>query len=169
MHIFFSGAGHVFGFYTFIHMVLPFFKVKPVKYLAFVLLLLFVVEASVSQNVTGRWKTIDHETGKAKSIVKIYKNDGKIHGTILKVLNHDNPHELKCDDCPEPWSNKPLVGLHIIRGLEKDDDGWYADEAIVDPERKKVYDCRIWREGDILKVRGYIGWFYATQEWHLAK
>lgn len=122
-----------------------------------------------AQPVTGLWKTIDHETGKARSIVEIYKEGTKVYGKIVKVLNKENPEALRCDDCPEPWAERPILGLQIIRGLEKDEDGWYADDAIIDPERNKVYDCRIWREGDILKVRGYIGWFYATQEWHAAK
>ncbi len=135
------------------------------KTILFFVLLVFTVTAIQAQTVFGKWKTIDHETGKPKSIVEIYEKDGKAYGKIVQVLNKPEPEKLKCDDCPEPWADKPILGLGIIRALEKDDDGWYADDAIIDPERKKVYDCRIWREGDKLMVRGYIGWFYATQEW----
>jgi uncharacterized protein (DUF2147 family) len=129
------------------------------------LLLLFSTSFVFGQNVQGKWRTIDHESGKAKSVVEIYERNGKIYGKIIEVLNRENPEELICDGCPEDWKNKSILGLEIIRNLEKDDDGWYADDAIIDPERKKVYDCRLWREGDILKVRGYLGWLYSTQEW----
>ncbi|PLX19865.1 MAG: DUF2147 domain-containing protein [Salinivirgaceae bacterium] len=129
-------------------------------------LLFSIVALTQGQSVVGKWKTIDHETGEAKSIVEIYMKGGKVYGKIIQILSKPNPETLKCDDCPEPWADKPLIGLDIIRGLEKDGDEWYADEAIISPSRKKVYDCKLWREGDILMVRGYIGWFYDTQEWH---
>jgi hypothetical protein len=129
-------------------------------------LLFSIVALTQAQSVVGKWKTIDHETGEAKSIVEIYMKGGKVYGKIIQILSKPNPETLKCDDCPEPWADKPLIGLDIIRGLEKDGDEWYADDAIISPSRKKVYDCKLWREGDILMVRGYIGWFYDTQEWH---
>jgi hypothetical protein len=33
-----------------------------------------------SNGVTGKWKTVDDETGQAKSIVEIYEKSGKIYG-----------------------------------------------------------------------------------------
>ncbi len=40
-----------------------------------------------SQNVFGKWKTIDDETGDEKSIVEIYEHNGKIYGKIIEILN----------------------------------------------------------------------------------
>jgi hypothetical protein len=37
--------------------------------------------------IEGKWKTIDDETGKAKSIVEIFKkSDGKYYGKISQLL-----------------------------------------------------------------------------------
>ena len=123
-----------------------------------------------AQSVTGIWKTIDDETGKAKSHIKIYKQDGKLRGKIVKVL--DNEPDAPCDECPEEGKFKsrgdPMKGLHIIKGLEKDDGEWEADNGIMDPENGKVYDCKVWLDEenqDQLNVRGYIGFFYRTQNW----
>ena len=57
----------------------------------------------------------------------------------------------------------------IMENLEKDDDEW-DDGEILDPNNGKIYDCKIWLEGnDILKVRGYVGFFYRTQTWKRVK
>jgi len=42
----------------------------------------------------------------------------------------------------------------------------------MDPENGKVYDCKVWvdeDEPDKLNVRGYIGFFYRTQNWYRVK
>ena len=52
------------------------------KYL-FTVLFLFGLNLSFSQSILGKWKTIDDESGKEKSIVEIYENDGKIYGKII--------------------------------------------------------------------------------------
>ncbi len=40
-------------------------------------LFFFAISFAHSQTVIGKWKTIDDETGKAKSIVEIYEKSGK--------------------------------------------------------------------------------------------
>ncbi len=40
-----------------------------------------------AQDVTGKWKTIDDETGEAKSIVEIYKQNGKVYGKVVEILD----------------------------------------------------------------------------------
>jgi uncharacterized protein (DUF2147 family) len=116
-------------------------------------------------NVTGKWKTIDDETGKMKSIVEIYKkSDGKLYGKILQLKPESDPNKL-CTECTGSLKNKKIVGMEIIRGLEIDDDAWEGDDGILDPENGKFYDCKIWEENGKLQVRGYIGFFFRTQEW----
>ncbi|MEQ9415709.1 MAG: DUF2147 domain-containing protein, partial [Cyclobacteriaceae bacterium] len=41
----------------------------------------------------------------------------------------------------------------------------YSGGTILDPKVGKIYRCRLWIEGDNLKVRGYWGPFYRTQTW----
>ena len=127
----------------------------------------FLMPFMYSQSVLGKWKTIDDETGQAKSIVEIYeKSDGKVYAKIIKLLI--KPKNNLCVECTDDRKYKPLIGLEIIRGLEKAGDE-YTDGTITDPKNGKSYSCTISLENkDKLKVRGYLGFSFLgrTQYWH---
>ncbi len=131
------------------------------------------VSSITAQSVVGKWKTIDDETSKVKSIVEIYKKDGKVYGKILKLFKAPNEDQDPiCDKCEGALHNKKIIGMQIINGLEEDDGNWEADDGILDPEKGTLYDCKIWvdeDDSDILNVRGYIGFFFRTQTWHRVK
>jgi len=140
--------------------------------LTFALSILFTT-LSFAQ-VTGTWKTIDDETGKVKSIVKIYKGkDGKVYGKIIKLFKKPGEDQNpSCTECTDYRKGKKIIGMVIITGLTKDGDVWEADDAILDPENGKIYDCKIWVDednNDILNVRGYIAFFFRTQTWKRVK
>jgi uncharacterized protein (DUF2147 family) len=121
-----------------------------------------------AQDIVGRWKTIDDETGKEKSIVNIYMQDGKYFGKIDTLFREpDEDPDPVCDKCPpeDPRYNKKLVGMVILENLEKDGDEW-DDGSILDPGKGKVYDCKMWIEDGNLKVRGYLFFLYRTQTWY---
>ncbi len=132
---------------------------------AFVILSVIGINA---QSVTGKWKTIDPETEKPSSVVEIYIENGKLYGKIVEVLGQDNPEKLICKDCPGKWKNNPIIGLTVLNGLKKDGDKWSGDDVLFSRKKKKTYDGAIWLEGDVLKVRVYVGWAYTTNEWHRA-
>lgn len=120
-----------------------------------------------SAQVTGKWKTIDDETGDQKSIVEIFERDGKLYGRITKLFRKPGEdQDPVCDKCEkeDPRYGKKIIGMEIIRGLTASD-GEYSGGDILDPNNGKVYRCRIWREGEDLMVRGYWGPFYRTQTW----
>ncbi|QYJ68063.1 DUF2147 domain-containing protein [Flavobacterium litorale] len=132
------------------------------------LLLVFTagILSAAAQGVTGKWKTIDDETGEAKSIVEIYEKDGKIYGKVVEILNPAK-REAKCTKCKGADKNKPILGLVIIKGLEKDGDE-YTDGDILDPNKGKLYSCTIKLDGkDKLDVRGYLGFSFIgrSQTW----
>lgn len=136
-----------------------------------ILSMLLFVSAPVSKPVTGNWKTIDDKTGKAKSVVYIYKKtDGKLYGKITKLYREEGEEaDPICDDCTDYRKNKKIIGMEIITGLEKDGNEWYADDAILDPADGKIYDCKLWLDeenSNKLYVRGYIAFFFRTQTWH---
>lgn len=115
--------------------------------------------------IEGKWKTIDDETGKAKSIVEIFKKpNGKYYGKIVQLLI--KPENNNCVNCKDDRKNKPVLGLEIIRGLSKDGDE-YDGGTITDPKNGKTYKCTITRDGNKLNVRGYIGFSLIgrTQTW----
>lgn len=115
-------------------------------------------------NVTGKWKTIDDETGKMKSIVNVEEIDGKLFGTILELKPGEDPNKI-CTECTDHRKGQKIIGMQIITGLEKDDDAWEGDDGILDPENGKLYDVKIWETDGKLQVRGYIGWIFRTQTW----
>ncbi|VAX17914.1 hypothetical protein MNBD_IGNAVI01-1446 [hydrothermal vent metagenome] len=121
------------------------------------------------EDITGLWKTIDDETGRVKSVVKIYIKDGKLYGDVVKLfrLPDENPDPIcdKCDD-DDPRKDKKILGMTIITDMvyNKDDNDW-EDGEILDPKKGKVYDCKLWVENGKLQVRGYVLFFHRTQEW----
>lgn len=138
------------------------------------ILILAAFHSVSAQSVTGLWKTIDDDTEEAKSYVQLFMKNGKLHGKITKLLEPDA--DEYCQECPDEGkfnsNGDPMIGLEIIKGLEKDGDEWEADDGIMDPENGKVYDCKVWvdeDEPDKLNVRGYIGFFYRTQNWYRVK
>jgi uncharacterized protein (DUF2147 family) len=124
------------------------------------------------QSPIGKWKTIDDETGKEKSIVEIYEKNGKLYGKIVQILEFTtDDRDPKCTLCPsgDDRYNKRITGMEIIRDLEKDGKEW-ADGTVLDPQNGKIYDCKIWLEGaDTLKLRGYVAFFFRTQTWYRVK
>lgn len=130
----------------------------------FALVFALIISASAfSQSVIGKWKTIDDETGEAKSIVNIYEEDGKIYGQIIELMKGD-PERI-CKACTGKKAGQKVKGMIIINALEKDGKYWEGDNGIFDPEKDTYYDVKIWREGNELRVRGYIGFLFRTQTW----
>jgi uncharacterized protein (DUF2147 family) len=118
------------------------------------------------QDVFGKWKTIDDETGKEKSIVEIYEKDGKVYGKIIELINPKVKNPL-CAECEDDKKDRPIIGMVIIDGLKKDDKV-YEGGTILNPENGKEYKCRLKldeEDKDKLQVRGYIAFFYKTQYW----
>lgn len=116
--------------------------------------------------IEGKWKTIDDESGQAKSIVEIFKkNDGKYYGKVSKLLI--KPADPNCSKCKDDRKGKPVLGMEVIRGLVKEGDS-FTGGTITDPKTGKSYKCTIKKDGDKLNVRGYIGLstFGRTQVWH---
>ncbi|KUJ50666.1 DUF2147 domain-containing protein [Chryseobacterium sp. JAH] len=133
------------------------------KLLATFVLSLFSV-MSFAQ-IEGKWKTIDDETGKPKSIVEIFKkSDGKYYGKIVQLLI--KPENNNCVKCKDDRKNKPLIGLEIIRGLAKDGNE-FGGGTITNPKDGKSYKTEIVRDGNTLKVKALImGIAMKTQTWH---
>jgi len=121
-----------------------------------------------SQSCLGQWVTIDDDSGRKKSVVNLYKKDGKMFGEIIYLFpekgRDDNP---KCEKCPGSLKNKPVLGLTIVKNMVWDGSEWDSG-TIMDPENGKIYDVKIWIDEtnyNKLNVRGYIGPFYRTQTW----
>jgi uncharacterized protein (DUF2147 family) len=119
------------------------------------------------EGVLGKWKTIDDETNKPRSIVELYEKDGLVYGKIIKLFQKagEDPDPL-CDECSpdDPRYKKKIIGMEIMKGMKKAGEE-YEEGSILDPNNGKVYTCKAWVEDGNLKIRGYWGPFYRTQTW----
>ncbi len=110
----------------------------------------------MSQEVYGKWITIDDQTGEAKSIVEIFKKEGKVYGKVVEIFNPEKRHD-KCEKCTGEDKNQPILGMVVLKDLEKNGSE-YSGGTITDPNTGKVYKALMALESpDKLKVRGYIG------------
>ena len=113
---------------------------------------------------SGLWNTVDDTTGEVRSTVKVTVEKDRLFGTIMEV--HD-PLEKNptCDKCKGELKDLPIIGMRVINGLTLKNDVWKRG-TLFDPESGKEYKGEVWLEGDHLMVRGYVGFFYRTQQWH---
>lgn len=125
-------------------------------------LLLFFMPTAHTQAILGKWKT-----GNEKAVVEIYKDNGSIYGKVHRILI-DGQEDKTCEKCKGETKNKPIKGMVILKGLEKDGPRW-KNGTLLHPETGKTYKLKVTpKEKDILKVRGYKGFslFGRTQYWH---
>ncbi len=116
----------------------------------------------------GAWNTIDDETKKPKSVVRITENDGVISGAVEKIFDPAK-QDSKCDECAsdDPRKGKPVIGMTILTGLKKDGDNAYGGGSILDPANGKVYNAKVTviDGGKKLEMRGSVLFFGRTQTW----
>ena len=64
-----------------------------------------------------------------------------------------------CVNCPAPYTNKPILGLDVLTGLQFDRQNQYKGGKILDPLTGKVYSmsAKLSPNGKRLQMRGYIG------------
>lgn len=142
------------------------------KYAWVLAFMLVTAGMAMAQNsVLGTWKSIDDQTGEAKSHVQIFKKGDQLYGKIVKILTDKGDGAL-CDACKGKKKNQPVLGMTIIEKLEYDGERW-RDGQILDPENGNTYGCVVWTpsgERDVLKVRGrhWTG-LYRTQTWYRVK
>lgn len=130
-------------------------------------LLILCATIAHAQDITGRWVTIDDATHKPRSVVEITLRGDKAYGHIVKLFRDpgEDPDPV-CDKCDNDDGryNEKVIGMEIIRDMVRDGDAW-NDGTILDPKNGSVYDCKLWVEQGKLHVRGYLLFFYRTQEW----
>ena len=125
--------------------------------------------AFAQMSPAGLWKTIDDETKKEKSLVRVVDNGGVVSGRIEKFLDPDTKADAVCDKCSDDRRGKPILGMTILRNLKVGDDDktvWEGGD-VLDPNNGKIYRARLKpiNNGKELQLRGYLGPFYRTQTW----
>ncbi|MGI9551584.1 MAG: DUF2147 domain-containing protein [Aurantibacter sp.] len=116
--------------------------------------------------IEGLWQTIDDTYDRPKALVKLKIENGRLIGTIeqLFLLPHEGNYPI-CVACKNDLKNKPIVGMKIMQGFRNGDGEW-GNGDILDPGNGTTYSARFWLlNDDSLKIRGYWGPLYRTQEW----
>ena len=117
----------------------------------------------------GLWKTIDDNTKKERSLIRISDSGGVLTGRLEKALDPDAKPDAVCDKCSDERKDKPLIGMAIIRNAKQnaEDKTIWDGGDITDPDNGKTYRLRLrpLDGGKSLEVRGYLGPFYRNQTW----
>ncbi len=132
---------------------------------------LFFAVFVFAQTPVGTWKTIDDETGKAKSHVEIYKaKDGMLQAKVLKILT-PGEENANCNECKGDKKDKPITGMVILTGMSEKSGTWKGG-TILDPKNGKEYKCTMkLKDANTLDVRGFVGvsLLGRTQTWYRLK
>lgn len=129
--------------------------------------LLSAGSAMAADPAVGRWKTIDSDTGKPKSIVEIRQSaDGTLTGRIIELIDPSKP-DPACDKCSDDRKGKPIDGMEIIRGMKAEGAGRYAGGTILKPDEGRIYKSKmeLVEGGQQLRVSGCIAFACKAQTW----
>ena len=130
--------------------------------------LLAVPLVAAAADATGRWKTIDDETGKVKSIVEIYKTpNGTLAGKVVELVNSDKGPNAVCEKCSGSNKNKPIKGMVILWNLKAQDATHWTGGTVLDPAKGKTYKSKIALQagGNKLDMDGCVSFICRTQTW----
>lgn len=119
---------------------------------------------SIASTPEGYWRSIDDRTGEQLSIVEVKKKgDGTYTGTIVYRYPVPGGGALltNCVKCPEPFKNKPILGLQIAWGLKQDpqNPNQYIDGRVLEPKTGNIYKgkAQLSADGKRMRMRGYMG------------
>ena len=117
---------------------------------------------ALAQDITGTWKNIDDKTGSSKAILEIRQEaNGTYTAKIVKVTPRPGytPKDT-CINCPAPYTNQPILGMDILKGLQQvKDSNNYEKGRVIDPLAGRIYDAKIRLNstGKRLTLRAYMG------------
>ncbi|MCW1976958.1 DUF2147 domain-containing protein [Xanthomonas campestris] len=116
--------------------------------------------AQATDSPVGRWKTIDDETGKPKSVVQIEQAaNGTLSGKVVEILQSNHGPNPTCDKCDGALKGKPIKGMTILWGLKPDGTAVWGGGSVLDPAKGKTYKAKVTLtdSGKKLQMRGYVG------------
>jgi uncharacterized protein (DUF2147 family) len=123
-------------------------------------------QAAAPELVTGTWQVYGDKDGLPDGRVRLFLQDDKIVG-LVDQLRPDVPPDSKCTKCTGDNKDKPILGLRVLWGFEKDGDTWKGG-SILEPQTGSTYRGKLrLATPDALEVRGYLGvpLFGRTQTW----
>lgn len=146
----------------------------PLKYLYRIFVMMFIptalflsiAKAEPTHDVEGYWKSIDNKTFKPTAYWHLFVRDNVLYGYLVAYPDM-KPDDI-CETCPGEFKDKPQLGTPWLKLQKRTHDNKWEDGYIIDSGKGKKYKAKVWFEDGKLKVRGYISFFYETQEWSKA-
>ena len=120
-----------------------------------------------AQSLVGTWRSVDDATGKDKSYVQLYEENGKTYGKVVKFLDPKTDPNRVCGKCTDWRKDQKIMQMMIVRDMKLSGSTWKGGK-ILDPENGKEYTCTMWFENgkpNELRLRGWVGPFFRTQTW----
>lgn len=115
-------------------------------------------------SLEGYWRTIDDKTGQQVSIVEIKKKADDTYGVtvVYRYPQLGSTHVLaNCVKCPEPFKNKPILGLEIAWGIKENpkEPNEFIGGRILEPKTGNIYKGKasLSADGKRVRMRGYVG------------
>lgn len=130
---------------------------------------LFTCFGMQAQSIFGKWQ-VTNDAGKVNSIIEIYETGGEVAGKVVRIMKEED-RDQTCNKCSGELKDKPIEGLKVISGFEKEGEE-YTGGTLIDPKSGKEYKGKIWideEDPNKLNVRGYVAFFYKTKTWERAK
>jgi uncharacterized protein (DUF2147 family) len=134
------------------------------------LTLSLVSGALCAHPLDGDWTTLDDETGRANSVVRIEERSGQITARVIRILDVEKAGRF-CAACSDDRKNQPIQGMQVVRGVAAQAvaPGTWRGGTILDPKSGKTYDVqlKLVEQAKALEVRGYLGFAMLgrTQRW----
>ena len=116
---------------------------------------------AMAQDLAGTWQQIDDKTGSPKAVIEIRKEANQTYtGKIVKVTPRPGytPREL-CNKCPAPYTDQPILGMDVLKGLKHTGGTNFSGGKIIDPLSGNIYStkAKLSSNGKRLTMRGYVG------------
>lgn len=122
---------------------------------------MFTSSMALAQDISGLWRHIDDKTGSSKAVIQIHQEaNASFTGKIIKVTPRPGyTPKQTCINCPAPYTNKPILGLEVLKSLKLEGENQYSGGKILDPLTGKIYSmkAKLSSNGNRLQLRGYVG------------
>ncbi|TVQ49231.1 MAG: DUF2147 domain-containing protein [Saprospirales bacterium] len=112
------------------------------------------------------YQILDDKSGEMRSEIEFYRRGNELRARIKTVRS--GHEDAKCNNCPERFDGKKLLGMDLIWGLKWDGSRW-SGGSILDVDNGKIYNCRLnsFSKNEVV-IRAYIGrpLFGETLTWY---
>jgi uncharacterized protein (DUF2147 family) len=127
------------------------------------------LQVAAQTTPAGLWRTIDDQTQRERSQVRIVEQDGVFSGRIVAIADPAR-QDARCDQCTDARRGQPVLGMTIVEGVRRDgEQPVWAGGTILDPNDGRSYRVRMTLrdEGRTMEVRGFVGMplLGRTQTW----